>query len=39
MNLLSCQLTTGHFGVWILLQVSVQDRVTDLVTDFVCTRT
>lgn len=28
--------TTGHFGIWILLQVSVQDSITDLVTDLIC---
>lgn len=30
------QLTTGHLCVWVLLEVSIQDGVTDLVTDLVC---
>lgn len=32
------ELTTGHFGIWVLPQVSVQDGVADLVTDLVCRR-
>lgn len=30
------RLTTGHFGIGVLLQVSVQDGVADLVADLVC---
>lgn len=29
-------LTTGHFGVRVLPQVSVKDGITDLVTNLVC---
>lgn len=29
-------LTTGHFGIWVLRQVSIQDSITDLVTNLVC---
>lgn len=35
-KLTPCFLTTGHFGIWVLPQVSVQYCVTDLVTDLVC---
>ena len=27
--------TTGHLGIWILLQVSIKDCITDLITDLV----
>lgn len=30
------RLTTGHFGIGVLLQVSVQDGIADLVADLVC---
>lgn len=29
-------LTTGHFGIWVLPQVSIQNSITDLVTNLVC---
>lgn len=29
-------LTTGHFGIGILLQMCIQDSITDLVTNLVC---
>lgn len=32
----SSWLTTGHFGVWVLPQVGIQDSITDLVTNLVC---
>lgn len=29
-------LTTGHFGIWVLPQVSIQNSIADLITNLVC---
>jgi hypothetical protein len=29
-------LTTGNFRIWVLLQVGIKYRITDLITHFIC---